>query len=164
MKSPSLRFGSARSPARSIPALSSIYLEAAPPTSGGAKHKGRKRLDLGLTGNVAVITGASRGLGKAIAKRFIAEGAHVAIVARNQETLDQAAAELSVGGGQVLTVSADIGDLKSYHGSRGRCSKALRSHRYPRQQCRHPYSRHRRRHDVRKPRKQLHEKLFDSSA
>ena len=73
-------------------------------------------MDLGLKGNVAVITGGSRGLGKAIAKRMIAEGAHVAIVARNQEALNEAAAELSAGGGQVLTVSADIGDLKSYQG------------------------------------------------
>ena len=46
-----------------------------------------------LKGKNAVITGASRGIGKAVALRLAKEGVNVMIAARNQETLDQAVAE-----------------------------------------------------------------------
>ena len=48
-------------------------------------------MDLGLTGKVALITGASKGLGKAIAIELANEGAHVSICARGQEALEQTA-------------------------------------------------------------------------
>src|ERR1700710_1176226 len=47
-----------------------------------------------LAGRVALITGASRGIGLAIAQRLVAEGAKVAITARNAEPLALAVAEL----------------------------------------------------------------------
>lgn len=47
-----------------------------------------------LTGRVALVTGASRGIGLAVAHRLVAEGARVAITARHAEALDQAVAEL----------------------------------------------------------------------
>ena len=49
-------------------------------------------MDLGLKGRVAIVAGASKGLGKAIALGLAREGAHVAICARSQESLDQTAA------------------------------------------------------------------------
>ena len=51
-------------------------------------------MDLGLKGKGVVVTGASRGIGRAIALEFAAEGANVAICARGQDALDATRAEL----------------------------------------------------------------------
>ena len=61
-----------------------------------------------LTGKVALITGASRGLGFAIAKGFSGQGATVVLNGRNPETLDKSAAELRAAGGTVLTSAFDV--------------------------------------------------------
>jgi 3-oxoacyl-[acyl-carrier protein] reductase len=45
---------------------------------------------MGLDGRTAIITGASRGIGLAIAQRLVADGAQVVVTGRTQETLDQA--------------------------------------------------------------------------
>lgn len=55
-------------------------------------------MDLGLAGKRVAVTGASRGIGRAIAATFLAEGARVAICARGAEGLDEATAELSTDG------------------------------------------------------------------
>ena len=68
-------------------------------------------MDLGLNGMVAIVTGGSRGIGKAIALELASEGANVAIVARDAATLSEAAAELSVKTGrQIIGVATDTGD------------------------------------------------------
>jgi NAD(P)-dependent dehydrogenase (short-subunit alcohol dehydrogenase family) len=67
-------------------------------------------MDLGLTGKRAIVTGGSRGIGLATARVLAAEGADVALVARDQATLDAAAAELaSASGRTVVGVAADTG-------------------------------------------------------
>lgn len=66
-------------------------------------------MDLRLQGAGAIVTGGSKGLGKAIARNLLAEGAKVALLARNEETLAAAAAELAELG-EVVTVSADTSD------------------------------------------------------
>ncbi|HKA38875.1 MAG TPA: SDR family oxidoreductase [Burkholderiales bacterium] len=65
-------------------------------------------MELGLKGRIAVVTGASDGIGRATALRFAREGADIAICARRQEPLDQAAAEIRKAGAQVLALSADM--------------------------------------------------------
>jgi 3-oxoacyl-[acyl-carrier protein] reductase len=66
-------------------------------------------MDLGLSGKVALVSGASSGLGLAIARELVAEGAHVAMVARRENELARLAQELSAAGpGRAIAVAADI--------------------------------------------------------
>lgn len=55
-------------------------------------------MDLGLQGRVALVTGASKGIGHGIAKALVAEGAAVAITSRSQERIDEAAAAIGATG------------------------------------------------------------------
>jgi NAD(P)-dependent dehydrogenase (short-subunit alcohol dehydrogenase family) len=65
-------------------------------------------LDLQLAGRRALVTGGSRGIGKAVARALALEGVDVALLARNPQTLDAAAAELSSQTGRrVVGVRAD---------------------------------------------------------
>ncbi len=67
-------------------------------------------MDLGLRDAKAVITGASRGIGLAIADALAGEGAAVALLARDTATLAQAAARVGRHGGLVVTRSVDVTD------------------------------------------------------
>src|ERR1700722_4823440 len=64
-------------------------------------HTGTHCMDLGLEGRRALVTGASRGLGRAIALALAAEGADVVAVARNLERLSELAAAPSEGSGKI---------------------------------------------------------------
>lgn len=65
-------------------------------------------MDLGLTGKVALITAASRGIGRAIAEELATEGATVSICARTEKDLEQAAEEIREHGAEVLAIQADV--------------------------------------------------------
>jgi 3-oxoacyl-[acyl-carrier protein] reductase len=66
-------------------------------------------MDLGLTGKKALITGATKGIGRAIAETLLAEGAAVAICARTAADVDAAVAELS-SKGTVVGAAVDAGN------------------------------------------------------
>ncbi len=65
-------------------------------------------MDLGLRDKVAIVAGGSRGLGKAVALTLAAEGCRVALAARGEEALAEAAAEVEAAGVRVLAVPCDL--------------------------------------------------------
>ncbi len=62
-----------------------------------------------------LITGGSRGLGRALALRLSAEGAKVALVARHREELDEVVGEIEKNGGTAFGIVADVGDKESIY-------------------------------------------------
>ena len=68
-----------------------------------------------LSGKVALITGASRGLGWAMAQSLASRGAHVLLNARDAGVLDQRVAELQSGGFSAEAAAFDVTDLSLIH-------------------------------------------------
>ena len=63
-----------------------------------------------LSGTVSVVTGAGRGIGRATAELFAAEGSHVVLVARTQSQLDDAVAVIAASGGSATPLAGDVTD------------------------------------------------------
>jgi 3-oxoacyl-[acyl-carrier protein] reductase len=72
-----------------------------------------------LTGRVSLVTGASRGIGRAIARALAAEGATVVLGARDPIRLAEAVAEIAGEGGRAEAVSLDVADRTSVEGAVG---------------------------------------------
>ncbi|MDY7229802.1 SDR family NAD(P)-dependent oxidoreductase [Hyalangium rubrum] len=81
-------------------------------------------MDLELKGKAALITGSSRGIGRAIAAALVREGARVCLSARGVEALDQAAEELRAAGAEVATV---VGDVATPEGAAAAVEAAARA-------------------------------------
>jgi NAD(P)-dependent dehydrogenase (short-subunit alcohol dehydrogenase family) len=70
------------------------------PSKGSVPHR--------LAGKTAFITGASRGIGEAIARRFAAEGARVALAARDEAACERIAANILGRGGEAIAIGCDV--------------------------------------------------------
>jgi 3-oxoacyl-[acyl-carrier protein] reductase len=71
-------------------------------------------MDLGLTGRMAIVAAASKGLGRAVAEELAREGAHIAICARTASTLEETAAQIQKNTGQgVFQRAVDVTDSKA---------------------------------------------------
>src|SRR5258705_9528191 len=76
-------------------------------------HRG-VTMELGLRGKTALVTGGSKGIGRAVASTLAAEGARVMICARDADALTRAAREIEAAtGGSVLTAPADLSERAS---------------------------------------------------
>ncbi len=71
-------------------------------------------MDLGLKGKKVILTGGSRGIGRAALEIFAAEGADVAFFSRNADQVAEAVASLSKHGGKVIGEAFDMSDLEAY--------------------------------------------------
>ena len=70
-------------------------------------------MQLGLKGKKAIVTGASRGIGRAIAELLASEGCDLAICSRNQSQLDEAIKSLSSKGVKAIGSTVDVADLEA---------------------------------------------------
>ena len=66
--------------------------------------------ELSLEGQTAIVTGGSKGIGRAIALAFVQAGASVAIAARSQDDLDRTVKEIEAAGGRCIGVQTDVTD------------------------------------------------------
>jgi NAD(P)-dependent dehydrogenase (short-subunit alcohol dehydrogenase family) len=83
------------------------------------------RLTLNLDGKVALITGASGGLGGGFAKALAGEGARVALAARRLEKLEALRREIEAGGGKAAAVAMDVTDAASVRAGLAAAESAL---------------------------------------
>ena len=82
-----------------------------------------------LHGLNALVTGASQGLGRALAFELARHGARVALVARGAEALDSTVAEIRAVGGVAHAIAGDIGDKSAIHriaGAAAGCKPSIR--------------------------------------
>lgn len=100
--------------------LHTLYVESEISRIGGYEdafiHERIRRCKMGnelfdLSGRVSLITGASRGIGLAIAEAFSEAGAKVVLSSRTQEDLDYAAEKINSAGGEAIAIAAHTGSL-----------------------------------------------------
>src|ERR1019366_7395870 len=93
-----------------------------------------------LANQIAVVTGAGRGIGRAIALKFAAEGADVVVVSRTQENSEKVAAEIRALGRKAWAFTVDVADANAVNAAAekilGRLGKGGHSREHPRRAAR----------------------------
>ncbi len=69
-----------------------------------------------LSGKIAIITGASRGIGKALAIKMAACGANISLIARNKDDLDAVVDTINLNGGKAQSLIGDVSNFESFSG------------------------------------------------
>jgi NAD(P)-dependent dehydrogenase (short-subunit alcohol dehydrogenase family) len=87
-----------------------------------------------LTGKVALVTGASQSTGRAIALRFAAEGAKIAVTARSEEGLRETVAQIERAGGTAIMMPCDLAEPHGGRASLIERTEKVRAARHPGQQ------------------------------
>jgi len=77
------------------------------------------------TGEVVVITGAGKGIGRAIVRRFAREGAAIGLLGRGRDALDAARREVEEAGGRALVLPGDVADPEFVEAAAGAVEDAL---------------------------------------
>ena len=77
---------------------------------------------MSLKNTAALVTGASRGLGRALSLLLAQQGARVVMVARHKDALDDAVAEVTAAGGTAFGITADVGDKQQIHAIAGQAA------------------------------------------
>ena len=130
---PRAQAGRARSTRRTPRRSRRIVALASTLTPGGAATNRAQRPRRSVSKNskpeVVVVTGASGGVGRAIAHAFAKRGAHVGLLARGREGLDGAAEEVESFGGQALAVPTDVADHEQVEAAAAGGRSALRPDR-----------------------------------
>jgi NAD(P)-dependent dehydrogenase (short-subunit alcohol dehydrogenase family) len=85
-----------------------VAIAVAAVVGAGLLNRARRRRSASFTSRVVLITGGSRGLGLALARRFASEGARLVLVSRTSSELDRACHELQAMGADVLAFVADL--------------------------------------------------------
>ena len=101
---------------------------------GDADPTGAARARYDLTGRVAIVTGGSRGIGRAIAETYAAAGAAVVVASRKADACEQVAAEIEAAGGRAIAVPTHAGQLDQLEAPRRDDGRPARRRRHRGQQ------------------------------
>jgi hypothetical protein len=110
---------------RAQPAPSRVPAGCACATWGPARRDGGMMRMTDLSGQAAIVTGASRGIGAAAARELAAAGAAVLLAARTAGAIEEVAAEIRASGGRAETVTADVSRYADVEAMAGRCRETF---------------------------------------